>query len=172
MNVALFGFMGVGKSAVGQLLAEELGLGFVDLDEEIVKRAGRDIPSIFREDGEAAFREMEKAVTRDVSALDRQIIACGGGTVLDSHNLERLKNSSIMILLTADPETILERIEAQGETRPLLAAEDRLERIRRLLTSRHPRYIIAADIVVDTSGKTPEQVEEEVMGHLQEAHAA
>lgn len=172
MNVALFGFMGVGKSAVGQLLAEELGLGFVDLDEEIVKRAGRDIPSIFREDGEAAFREIEKAVTRDVAARDRQIIACGGGTVLDRHNFEHLKNSSTMILLTADPETILERVEAQGETRPLLATEDRLERIRRLLTTRHPRYIIAADIVVDTSGKTPGQVAEEVMGHIQEVHAA
>jgi shikimate kinase len=172
MNVALFGFMGVGKSAVGQLLAEELGLGFVDLDEEVVRRAGRDIPSIFREDGEAAFREMENAVTRDVSALDHHIIACGGGTVLDCHNLERLKDSSTMILLTADPETILERIEAQGETRPLLAAEDRLERIRRLLATRHPRYVIAADIVVDTSGKTPRQVAEEVMAHLQEALAA
>ena len=172
MNVALFGFMGVGKSAVGQLLAEELGLGFVDLDEEIVKRAGREISTIFREDGEAAFREMEKAVTRDVAVLDHHIIACGGGTVLDCHNLERLKDNSTMILLTADPETILERIEAQGETRPLLAAEDRLERIRRLLATRHPRYVIAADIVVDTSGKTPRQVAEEVIGHLKEAHTA
>ena len=170
MNVALFGFMGVGKSAVGRTLAEKMGLGFVDLDEEIVGRAGRDIASIFREDGEAAFREMEKEVTRDIAALDHQVIACGGGAVLDGENLRRLRKGSTMILLTAEPETILGRVEAEGETRPLLTRGNRIERIRSLFSARQPRYLKAADIVVDTSGRTPEQVADEIMDLLQAVH--
>ena len=119
MNVALFGFMGVGKSAVGKMLAEKLGLSFVDLDEEIVSRTGRSIESIFQEDGEERFRELERAVTKEYSALDGQVIACGGGTVIDPENLENLRRSSRMVLLTAEAEVILERVEAEGGVRPV-----------------------------------------------------
>jgi shikimate kinase len=80
VNVAIFGFMGVGKSSVGRLLAENLGMGFVDIDDAIVEDAGMDIPSIFKEQGEKGFRELEKAATQKVSAMDGVVIACGGGT--------------------------------------------------------------------------------------------
>lgn len=167
MNVALFGFMGVGKSAVGKILAEKLGFSFADLDEEIVSRTGRSIESIFEEDGEERFREIEKAVTKEYSALDGQVIACGGGTVIDPQNLENLRRSSRMVLLTAEPEVILERVEAEGDVRPLLNVDDRLDKIRSLLTKRWPRYIEAADIIIDTSEYTPRVVVSIIIENLE-----
>jgi shikimate kinase len=169
VNVALFGFMGVGKSVIGRILAEKLCLTFVDLDEEIVKSTGKAIVNIFEEEGEDVFRDVEREVTREIAARDRQVIACGGGTVLDDENLRRLRCNSMMILLTAEPETILERVK--GDTRPLLMVGDRLECIRGFLSTRHPQYVRAADLVVGTSGKTPVQVADEILSCLREAYA-
>ncbi len=168
MNVAIFGFMGVGKSSVGRRVAEALGMEFADLDETIVADAGMEIPSIFRERGEKGFRELEKEATRMIAARDGVVIACGGGTVLDEENLEALRRNSKMILLTADPETILRRVEADGDTRPLLSAEEKVEPIARLLGQRMPRYLEAADKAVDTSGKTQAQVAREIIEYLGE----
>lgn len=168
MNVALFGFMGVGKSAVGRILAERNGLRFVDLDAEIEARAGKSIPSIFEEEGEAAFREIEKTTALEVAARDRQVIACGGGTVLNAESREGLSKTSRMILLTAEPAAILERVEAEGETRPLLQVDDRIGSIESLLAARNPHYIRAADLIVDTTGRTPQQVAEDIMNLIGE----
>ena len=167
MNVALFGFMGVGKSAVGRILAEKRGLSFVDLDEEIVRTTGRSIESIFQEDGEERFREIERTLTEEYSALDGQVIACGGGTVIDPENLENLRRSSRMVLLTAEPEVILERVETEGDVRPLLNVEDRLGKIRSLLSKRWPSYIEAADIIIDTSEYTPQVVVSIIIENLE-----
>ena len=167
MNVALFGFMGVGKSAVGRMLAEKLGLSFVDLDEEIVRTTGRSIESIFQEDGEERFREIERTLTEEYSALDGQVIACGGGTVIDPENLENLRRSSRMVLLTAEPEVILERVETEGDVRPLLNVEDRLGKIRSLLSKRWPSYIEAADIIIDTSEHTLQVVVSIIIENLE-----
>ena len=167
MNVALFGFMGVGKSAVGRKLAEKLGLSFVDLDEEIVRTTGRSIESIFQEDGEERFREIERTLTEEYSALDGQVIACGGGTVIDPENLENLRRSSRMVLLTAEPEVILERVETEGDVRPLLNVEDRLGKIRSLLSKRWPSYIEAADIIIDTSEHTLQVVVSIIIENLE-----
>ncbi len=169
MNIALFGFMGVGKSAVGRALAERLGLDFVDLDDEVVRSAGKTIPEIFSEGGEEAFRRIEREAARSAAAGDGRVIACGGGTVLDEENLRRLRGGSVLVLLTADEGVILRRVEADGEARPLLNVEGRPERLRSLLEARLPKYEEAADIVVDTSGKTPEQVAEEVVRKVEEA---
>jgi shikimate kinase len=171
LNVALFGFMGVGKTLIGGLLSERLELSLFDLDEEIVKRTGKSIDSIFQEEGEARFREIEKEVTREVSQLDGQVIACGGGTVIDPENLENLRRSSRMVLLTADPQVILERVEAEGDVRPLLNVDDRLGKIRRLLTKRWPRYVEAADIIIDTSEYTPDAVVSIIVENLEEDSA-
>ena len=126
MNIALFGFMGVGKTAIGQVLAEKTGYTFIDVDDEIVARAGKSIPRIFEEDGEERFRAIEKTLALEVAAGDRQVIACGGGTILNQESRRGLAESSKMILLTAEPATILERVEAQGGTRPLLQVEDKI----------------------------------------------
>jgi len=168
VNVAIFGFMGVGKSSVGRLVAEALGMEFVDLDETIVADAGMEIPSIFRERGEKGFRELEKEATRMIAARDGVVIACGGGTVFDEDNLKALRRNSKMILLTADPETTLRRVEADGATRPLLSAEEKVEPIARLLGQRMPRYLEASDKAVDTTGKTQAQVAREIIEYLGE----
>jgi len=168
MNIALFGFMGVGKTEVGRLVAERLGLAFVDLDDMVINRAGKSVAAIFEEDGEPRFRELERVVVEKVSARNGQVIACGGGTVLNPENLKKLRNSSTMILLTADPETILRRVEGDGNSRPLLNASDRLERIRNLLSLRHRSYLEAADVVIDTSHRTPEEVVEDILLRLEE----
>jgi len=168
VNVAIFGFMGGGKSSVGRLVAEALGLEFVDLDETIVADAGMDIPAIFEKRGEKGFRELEKEATRMVAARDGVVIACGGGTVLDADNLKALRGNSRMILLTADPAAILRRVEADGDTRPLLSVEEKVEPIARLLGERMPRYLKAADLSVDTGGKTQAQVAREIIEYLGE----
>lgn len=172
MNIALFGFMGVGKSSVGRLLAERMGLAFVDLDEEIVKRRGTAINAIFEEEGEARFRGIEREVTGEIARLDGLVIACGGGTVLDPNNLAALRSGSTMVLLTAGIETIINRVENERGVRPLLEVDDRKRRIEALLTKRHPAYIEAADLIVDTTGQDPQAIAEAIIGHLREVASA
>lgn len=172
MNIALFGFMGVGKSSVGLLLAERMGLAFVDIDEEVIKRVGMAIRAIFEEEGEARFREIEREITGEIARLDGRVIACGGGTVLDPDNLAALRSGSIMVLLTAGIDTIISRVEDEGGVRPLLEVEDRHRRIKALLMKRHPAYIRAADLIVDTTGEGPEAIAEAIIDQLREVVSA
>ncbi len=166
MNVALFGFMGVGKTTVGRLLATRLEYTFVDSDAEAEKEAGMRIGEVFASLGEPAFRALERGVVQRLSAEDEQVIALGGGAVLDPLNIERLRCSSRMVLLTASPEEISLRTRLDT-TRPLLEGEDRLGRIRRLLDERRERYLAAADMVVDTNGVPPIRVAEAIKGRLE-----
>jgi shikimate kinase len=168
LNFALYGFMGVGKTVVGRALSEMTGMAFVDLDEEIVERTGKNISEIFDEGGEEAFREIERTVTQEIAARDEQVIACGGGTILDADNLSSLKHNSKLVLLTAKPEIILKRIEAEGDVRPLLNGEDKLQRIRSLLEARNSAYTQASELILDTSGMTPEQVAEKILESIRE----
>jgi shikimate kinase len=151
-NIALIGFMGTGKTVVGKLLAKKLGKQFVEMDRLIERRVGKPIPEIFQEDGEIAFRELEIDVTRDISKNRNSVIACGGGIVLNKINIDRLRESSIIIYLTASPEIILERTTTTTNRRPLLDVPDPDLRIRELLEFRKPFYERAADITIDTSG--------------------
>src|SRR5437899_2910421 len=123
MNIVLTGFMGTGKSAVGRRLSERLKAPFVDVDMAIKKRAGKTTAQIFSEDGEAAFRELERAVIAEIAILDRTVIATGGGALLDSRNRENLERRSVLVCLTARQGTLLERLK-HDVTRPLLAGED------------------------------------------------
>lgn len=168
MNFALYGFMGVGKTVVGRALSEMTGMTYVDLDEEIMERTGKTIPEIFDEGGEEAFREIERAITQEIATRDGQVIACGGGTILDSDNLSSLRHNSRLVLLTAEPEIILKRIEAEGDVRPLLNWEDKLQRIRSLLEARNSAYTQAAELIFNTSKMTPEQVAEKILESIRE----
>jgi shikimate kinase len=170
--VALFGFMGVGKTAVGRALSERTGLEYVDLDSEIARRKGKTIPQIFEEEGEAGFRAVEMEVTREVAGRNGQVIACGGGAVLDPENVVNLKRSSVMVLLTAEPRVILGRVEEEGDVRPLLMVEDKLGRIQHLLNARLPRYLEVADLMLDTSEMTPEEAADEIINQLGEVDPA
>jgi shikimate kinase len=166
LNIALFGFMGVGKTVVGKILAEQTGMKYVDLDEIIIQRTGKSVAEIIENDGERVFREIEKKITYEISGLNGQVIACGGGTVLDDENLTNLRRTAKMVLLDAEPEVILGRVEQEEGKRPLLKVNNKLEKINALLKIRKPGYMRAADIVVNTSRKTPKQVASEVLEKL------
>jgi len=156
MNVALIGFMAAGKSTVGRVLADRLGCRVVDTDEEIVRRTGMDVAELFSSEGEASFRAMERLVVADASALKKAVIACGGGVILDRGNVDTLRGSSTLVLLTASVEEILGRVKGDG-SRPLLNVEDREYSVAARLQERAPLYLAAADAVVDTTSLTPEQ---------------
>ena len=157
-NIILIGFMGVGKTSLGKLLASKLGRGFVDLDEKIEHDAQMSIPKIFETHGEKYFRELEKAAVKEVSARRNIVIATGGGTVKDAENLQLLKDSGIIICLTTDPEEIFRRTEKRGE-RPVLdgGGNERLETIKKLLAEREQFYA-QADCKIDTTEWSPLQI--------------
>jgi shikimate kinase len=167
-NIALIGFMGVGKTAVGRALAKKLNKEFVELDSLIEHKAGKSIPDIFQRDGEIAFRELEIEVTKEVANGKNLIIACGGGVVLNKINIDRLRNESIMVYLSASPRVILKRILNDGEERPLLSTPDRILKIRELLKFRKPFYERAADIKIDTSKLDIDSVTEHIINKLKE----
>ena len=135
MNVTLMGFMGSGKSTVGRILATRLGWDFVDTDRLIEAKAGRSIPEIFASDGEAGFRDLEAAVIRDVTQGDRQVIATGGGTILDPENRLALRMAGVVVHLKASPELLWRRVA--GSDRPL--AQDPLA-FRARYQERYPLY--------------------------------
>jgi shikimate kinase len=167
-NIALIGFMGVGKSAVGRVLAERLSREFVEMDSLIEEMAGKSIPEIFEQDGEIAFREMEIEVTRKVAQKSGQIIACGGGMVLNKINTDRLRETSRMVYLKASPRKILARTTADTNERPLLDVPDPAQRIRELLDFRKPFYQRSADITINTSRLSVGKVADLLIDRLKE----
>ena len=150
-SIALIGFMGTGKTVVGKALAEKLGKKFIELDALIERKAGKTIPEIFQQDGEIAFRELEIQAASEVSQKRNAVIACGGGVVLNKINIDRLKQESVIVYLTASPEVIMERTSSDRNERPLLETTDKASEVRRLLQFRKPFYERAAEITVDTS---------------------
>jgi shikimate kinase len=165
-NIALIGFMGAGKTAVSRLLAEKLGKELVELDSLIELKVGKSIPDIFKEDGEAAFRRLEIEVTREVAGNRNQVIACGGGVVLNQINIDRLKKGAVVVNLTASPEVILQRVLDDSSVRPLLENSNKALNIRELLKFRQPLYERAADIMIDTSEMDIETVAERITARL------
>jgi shikimate kinase len=159
-NIALTGFMAVGKTRVGRKLARRLGWRFVDVDRVIEKSERMKVQEIFNRDGEARFRALEKQKLREILAGELQVIATGGGAVLDPENLALLKEKTLLVCLTASPETILNR--AGGGKRPLLDVADRDVRVRELLGRRAPLYA-QAHATIDTENLTIDQVVEEVL---------
>ncbi|WP_287021826.1 shikimate kinase [Cohnella sp.] len=161
-NVILVGFMGTGKSTVSRLLAGRLGWERIDTDDEVVRQAGKTIPDIFAEEGEAAFRDWESRVLQEVLARSRHIVATGGGAVLREENRRLMLAGGWVVALTADRETLLRRVTeadpAGTGARPLLKG-DAAERIDRLLRTRRHAYDFA-HATVDTSGRTPAEVAE------------
>ena len=148
-NVVLIGFMGTGKSTVGKLLAKSFGFRFVDTDELIVDRAGIPIPEIFEESGEDGFRKIERAVLDELAGGEDQVISTGGGIVTNDDNIERLRALGTVVWLTAEEETVWERV-GQSRGRPLLQTGDPRGTIRELLDERKPLYEKAAHLTVGT----------------------
>jgi shikimate kinase len=164
-NIILTGFMATGKSSVGKALAARLGYAFVDLDALIEAEAGMPIAQIFATQGEERFRALESRMVEQVASRDASIIATGGGAIVNPRNLEALKRSGVVIALSARPEAILARV-GTGVDRPMLWGGKPLERIRLLLAERAPAYA-KADLTVDTTEQSIEQVVDHILTALQ-----
>jgi shikimate kinase len=165
-NVALIGFMGVGKTAVGRVLAEKLDMEFLELDWLIERKAGKPIPQIFKQDGEIMFRQLEIDITREIAGKEGTVIACGGGMVLNKINIDRLSQTSRVIYLTVPSEVILERTANDPGQRPLLEVDNPSAVIAELMEFREPLYRSAADIALDTSELSIEAVAEQIIDRL------
>jgi shikimate kinase len=153
--------MAVGKSAVGRALARRLKRRFIDLDKLIEKREGMKVSDIFAERGEAYFRLCEKQALRELLGREGQVIATGGGAIIDEDNLRLLREKALLVCLTADTGVLLKRV-GSGSKRPLLNGDSRRSRIEELLGQRQTRYA-QAHLSVDTTGLTIEQVAERII---------
>lgn len=159
--------MGTGKSSVGRYLAKTLRRKFIELDAVIEQKAGKPIPQIFQQDGEIAFRELEIQAVKDVAAGENIVISCGGGVVLNKINIDRLKEHGVAVYLTAEPAIISKRTSRDKLVRPLLNVEDPVARINEMIEFRKPFYERAADITIDTSKLSVEEVAGEIIKRLQ-----
>lgn len=167
-NLVLLGMMGVGKSTVAALLGERLGRQVVDTDTEVERIAGRSIASIFAEEGEAAFRRLERMAVERLAGRADQVVSVGGGAVLDDANVVALRSSGVLIELRAPPEALAARLirQAAGEdpaaTRPLLTGAELADRIAQLVEVRAPRYAAVSDHWVEASA-APVDIAEEIL---------
>ena|SRR5205085_1812257 len=161
LNIALVGFMGTGKSTVGQIVASMLNFDFVDTDEMIEGMAGKRISEIFSSDGEERFREYERHAVEQLKELKNTVISTGGGLVTKAENLASLKEHALVVCLWCSPETIFRRVGHQSH-RPLLRVENPLERIRELLNERAPAYR-QADVLLNSEFRKPREVATHVL---------
>ena len=163
-NIILCGFMGSGKSTIGNLLSKKMGMSFVDMDKYIEKQENKTVTQIFEESGEEYFREKEREASRLLGSKRGLIIAAGGGTLTFPENVEAFRENGRIVLLNVSPETVAERLKSDN-TRPLLAKPDKLLAIKELFETRMPLYKSAADIVVDAD-QSPMQVCMEIMSSI------
>jgi 3-dehydroquinate synthase len=167
-NVVLYGFMGVGKSTIGRLLASRLGREFIDTDTRIEELAGKTIPQIFAREGEAHFRELESQLVKELARQEKLVIATGGGMVINPVNAALLRQNGVFVYLVADPAVIYRRVKHK-EDRPLLSqAKDRQEQIKKLFAARKEIYENLAGFRVDTGQNTPEKAVELIIAYLQD----
>lgn len=161
-NIVLIGFMGTGKSTIAKELAKRCQMQIVEMDDEIVRRQGMSITDIFAEYGEEYFRDLETALLKELQTKKDQVISCGGGAVLREENVRAMKENGCVVLLTALPQTIYERVKNNAE-RPILKGNMNPEYIASLMEKRRERYETAADFTVATDGKTVPQICEEIL---------
>lgn len=165
-NIVIIGFMATGKSTVGRRLAHRLGRAFIDTDKEIEAVTGKTVAQIFARDGAVRFRSEEALLVKKLSAREDLVIATGGGIVLDPENVQLLKESGILIALTASPDVIYQRARGK-KTRPLLTKGDLREKINALLKEREDIYKVA-DLTVNTGVCTVNETVEQIMAYLME----
>lgn len=166
MNIVLIGYRCSGKTHVGKLLARELNMTFWDTDTLVEEKWGMQIPAFVAQNGWADFRRVEREVVEAVALTDNSVIATGGGAVMDSENVTKLKRSGWLVWLDADPAVIRERMaraQQQGEPRPPLSGSNPLEEIDTMLHERRHVYEGASDYRILTDGLTPESVKESII---------
>ena len=169
MIITLIGFRGSGKSSVGPLLAERLGMSFIDTDRQIEQQTRQSIAEIFAEQGEKYFREVEAKMLQTIYQQENQVVATGGGAVLNPQTQLLIQQKGPAIWLQADVETTLKRIQkdqATAASRPALTNLDFRQEVVTLLNQREPIYRSLSDIRIDTDNATPEQIVEDILPQL------
>lgn len=167
-NIILIGFMGTGKTAIGRIVARMLNYQFLDTDEMVEETTGLTINQLFRKHGEIRFRSEEELVVRKLANRQNLVVATGGGVVLNSENVRLLKQNGFFVLLTAEPNVILERVSRRN-TRPLLAKGKNLDTIISLYAERYTFYQACADFTVDTSSISLEESSEKIFHAFRES---
>ena len=162
MNIYLMGMMGSGKSTVGKTLSQQLGKPFIDLDLEIEQSTGKTISEIFENDGAEHFRNIE---SNQLQQHSNSIVACGGGIILKEENRVIIKENGKAILLTASIPELSNRLSASAN-RPLLTVDNMEETLTKLWLERQLLYLSTADYTIETDGKTPEKITEEILNQL------
>lgn len=166
-HIFLIGFMGCGKSTNARRLSKLTGADQLEMDAEIVKEQGMEISDIFAQYGEPYFRDLETELIRSFLTRQPAIVSCGGGAVLRAENVELMKSMGKIVLLTAEPETIYERVKNSTE-RPLLNGNMNVEYIAKMIGERRPRYEAAADIAVATDGRNASEICAEILKRTNE----
>ena len=166
-NIFLIGFMGTGKSTVSAVFEKKCGMERLEMDEWIVRKNKRTVSEIFRDFGEEYFRNEETLLLKECARRSNLIISCGGGAPMREINVQEMKKNGVVVLLTAAPETILERVK-EDHSRPLIENNKTVEYIAQLMEKRREKYEAAADLVIETDGKSAEAICEEILEHLQQ----
>ena len=164
-NIYLIGMMGSGKTVTGKVLADQLGYAFVDLDAEIQAKEKRSIPEIFEGSGEPYFRDAESWILEHFSKQSGQVIATGGGIVLNEENVRRMKKTGKVVLLKASAESLWQRVR-YAKDRPLLNKPDPLGALQQILSDRETLYENACHFSILTDGKIAEDVANEIQEML------
>ena len=169
-NIFLIGCMGAGKSTISDYLKNALAMDVVEMDQCIVERQGMSISDIFETYGEEYFRELETNLLIEMQSQSNVVVSCGGGVPMRERNVVEMKKNGRVVLLTAKPETILERVK-DNHDRPLLENNKTVPFIADLMEKRRAKYEAAADIVIETDGKSELEICEEMIHRLREADA-
>lgn len=164
-NIVLIGFMGTGKSTISAYLSEQFGMEAIDMDQVISEREGMPISRIFEVHGEEYFRNAETNLLKELQTKNNVVISCGGGTPLREENVVEMKKNGKVILLTAKPETIFNRVK-DNHDRPLIENNKSVEFIEELMLKRKDKYIAAADVIIETDNKDKQQICHELIDAL------
>jgi shikimate kinase len=163
MNIVLIGYRGTGKSVIGSILADRLGMKCVGMDAEIVKKAGMSIPDFVAKNGWPKFRDLESELARELSGLDNVIIDTGGGIIERPENIVALRNNAVIFWLKASVDVIVTRIAAGTERPALTEGKTFTEEVAEVLERRIPKYQDAARHAIDTDHLTPEQIADRII---------
>ena len=164
-NIVLIGFMGAGKTSISEYLKTLFAMDVIEMDQIIAEREGMSIPDIFEVHGEQYFRDLETNLLIEMQARKNVVISCGGGTPLRECNVVEMKKNGRVVLLTASPETIFDRVK-DSHDRPVIENNKNVPFIADLMEKRRAKYEAAADIIINTDGKSLIEVCEELVQQL------
>ena len=169
-NIVLIGFMGAGKSTISDYLKTVFAMDIIEMDQIIAERAGMSISDIFETYGEQYFRDCETNLLIEMQSRTNVVISCGGGTPMRECNVVEMKKNCRVVLLTAKPETILDRVK-DSHDRPLIENNKTVPFIADLMSKRREKYEAAADIIIETDGKSELEICEELIHSLRQMDA-